>query len=266
MGCYRCIRTAGRFLWYAFVGALMLAALPAHAASVSFFLDQSNRLPDGPDDPDYLSVTLDEIEGGVKVVVNTLDWFNGIKGDHFGIQKFGFSFDGEAWGEVTGLPPHWRVRENRRMDGFGRFDIRLQGKGKNRMEELSFTVDGVTLGDFDSLMAAQVAGFEWCRIVDRRRNDDDDDDDDRRRSDNDDGRRNDNDDRWRNDDDDRRRNWCEGRNCTTSAYFAGSMPVSQIPVPGALWLFGSGLAGLLGLASRRKRKTTQPFTVTGGTR
>src|SRR3989338_3685420 len=229
MGCYRCIRTAGRFLWYAFVGALMLAALPAHAASVSFFLDQSNRLPDGPDDPDYLSVTLDEIEGGVKVVVNTLDWFNGIKGDHFGIQKFGFSFDGEAWGEVTGLPPHWRVRENRRMDGFGRFDIRLQGKGKNRMEELSFTVDGVTLGDFDSLMAAQVAGFEWCRIVDRRRNDDG----------------NDNDDRWRNDDDEGRRNWCEGRNCTTSAYFAGSMPVSQIPVPAAAWMLGSGLLGLI---------------------
>ena len=42
-----------------------------------------------------------------------------------------------------------------------------------------------------------------------------------------------------------------------AAYFAGnSAPASVVPVPAAVWLFGSGLAGLLGLASRRKRKTT----------
>jgi hypothetical protein len=34
-----------------------------------------------------------------------------------------------------------------------------------------------------------------------------------------------------------------------------SVPTA-VPVPAAVWLFGSGLAGLLGLASRRKRKTT----------
>jgi hypothetical protein len=34
------------------------------------------------------------------------------------------------------------------------------------------------------------------------------------------------------------------------------VPNSVVPVPAAVWLFGSGLAGLLGLASRRKRKTT----------
>jgi hypothetical protein len=32
--------------------------------------------------------------------------------------------------------------------------------------------------------------------------------------------------------------------------------VNSVPVPAAVWLFGSGLTGLLGLASRRKRKTT----------
>jgi hypothetical protein len=40
-----------------------------------------------------------------------------------------------------------------------------------------------------------------------------------------------------------------------AAYFAGGVPAA-VPVPAAVWLFGSGLAGLLGLASRRKRKTT----------
>jgi len=33
-------------------------------------------------------------------------------------------------------------------------------------------------------------------------------------------------------------------------------PASPVPVPAAVWLFGSGLASLLGLASRQKRKTT----------
>jgi hypothetical protein len=32
-------------------------------------------------------------------------------------------------------------------------------------------------------------------------------------------------------------------------------PVSVVPIPAAVWLFGSGLLGLTGLA--RKRKTTQ---------
>ncbi|MGA9032216.1 MAG: nidogen-like domain-containing protein [Sulfuricaulis sp.] len=34
------------------------------------------------------------------------------------------------------------------------------------------------------------------------------------------------------------------------------VPTNVVPVPAAVWLFGSGLAGLLGLASRRKRNTT----------
>lgn len=212
---YRCVKIAGRYLRYGFVGALMLVALPVHAASVSFFLDQSNKLPDGTN---YLSVMLTENgSGGVDFLVQTLDPLNSIADRHFGIQKFGFSFLDDTWGEISDLPDGWRVRSNRRMDGFGKFDIRLQAKGKNRTDELSFTVDGVTLGDFDSLMSAHVAGFEWCLI-------------------------------------DERRNKCGGKDCVTSAYFAGSMQVSQVPVPAAAWLFGSGLVGLLGLGSRRKRK------------
>ncbi len=219
----RYTKIAGRFLRYGLVaGMVMFAALPAYAASVSFFLDQSNKLPD---DTNYLSVMLTENEtGGVDFLVKTLAPLNDIAGSNFGIQKFGFSFSDDTWGEVTGLPDHWRVQNNKRMDGFGKFDIRLAGKGKARTDTLNFTVNGVSLSDFDALFSAHVAGFEWCKI----------------------------DDKWN----DKWRNWCDGRNCTTSAFFAGSMSVSQVPVPGALWLFGSGLAGLLGLASRRQRKTT----------
>lgn len=217
----RYTKIAGRFLRHGFVaGMLMFAALPTHAASVSFFLDQSNKLPDGTN---YLSVMLTESEGGVNVVVNTLDPFNSIRGDHFGIQKFGFGLSNGVFEEIENLPDGWRVKHNKRMDGFGRFDFRLQGKGKVRTDELSFTVGGVSLGDFDSLFAAHVAGFEWCKT---------DDDEERNR----------------------KRRWCGDRDCVTSAYFAGNMSVSEVPVPAAMWLFGSGLLGLIGTAARKNKK------------
>lgn len=240
----RYTKIAGRFLRHGLVaGLLLFAALPAHAASVSFFLDQSNKLPDGTN---YLSVMLTENEtGGVDFLVKTLAPLNDIAGSNFGIQKFGFSFADGSWGEInsftdpkhgkskrhgddyskhktwdqiSGLPDHWSVQNNKRMDGFGKFDIRLAGRGNARTDSLSFTVDGVSLDNFGSLFSAHVAGFEWCAI------------------------------------DDKRRRWCSGKDCITSAYFAGSMPVSQVPLPGAIWLFGSGLVGWLGLASRRRQK------------
>ena len=37
-----------------------------------------------------------------------------------------------------------------------------------------------------------------------------------------------------------------------SAFGAGGVPPSEIPVPAAVWLFGSGLLGLVGIARRRK--------------
>lgn len=217
------VKTAGRFLVYGFVGALLLVALPARAASVSFFLDQSNALPDGTH---YLSVMLTENgTGGVDFLVQTLDPLNDIAGRNFGIQKFGFSFSDESMFEIVGLPDSWRVRENRRMSEFGKFDIRLQGRGKSRTDSLSFTVNGATLDDFDSLFSTHVAGFEWCDIIDGKRKHGKD-------------------------------NWCGDRNCVTSAFFAGSLTdPSAVPIPAAVWLFGSGLAGLFGLASRQKRKT-----------
>src|SRR3989344_8043606 len=113
-------KVAGCFLRRGlFVCALMFAALPARAASVSFFLDQSNALPDGIN---YLSVMLTEnLSGGVDSLVQTLDPLNDIAGRHFGIQKFGFNFSGSSSYEITGLPDYWRIKEDKRMSEFGRF-------------------------------------------------------------------------------------------------------------------------------------------------
>jgi hypothetical protein len=209
------IRTAGRFLQYGFfVSVLILAAAPARAASVSFFLDQSNKLLD---DVNYLSVSLmDNDTGGVNILVKTLDPLNRIAGDRFGIQKFSFGLSNGVFEEITDLPDGWKVKHNKGMDSFGRFDFRLQGKGWARTDELSFKVSGVSVDNFDpQYFTAHVAGFEWCNIGDE-------------------GHR-----------------LCSGKDCLTSAYFTGSLSTTPVPIPAAVWLFGSGLIGLVTVARRK---------------
>ena len=44
----------------------------------------------------------------------------------------------------------------------------------------------------------------------------------------------------------------DGPFATTNANFDFVVPVSAIPVPAAVWLFGSGLIGFLGMTARRK--------------
>lgn len=203
---------AANKLWLSgLIGMLLLTALPAQAASVSFYLDQSNKLPD---DTNYLSVTLTENGSeGVDFLVQTLDPLDDVAGENFGIQKFGFNFTSNTLYEITGLPDHWKIKKDKRMSEFGRYDIRLQGGGDARTDELSFTVAGVDLDDFDSFFAAHVAGFEWCRIENENR--------------------------------------CSGEECFESAYFAGSAAGVPVPVPAAAWLFGSALVGLLGVMRRK---------------
>ncbi|WP_372521670.1 hypothetical protein [Sulfuricaulis sp.] len=54
-----------------FLCLMTMAAAPGHAATVSFLLNESNRLSDGVD---YLSVNLTEnVTGGVDVLAKTLN-------------------------------------------------------------------------------------------------------------------------------------------------------------------------------------------------
>ena len=46
--------------------------------------------------------------------------------------------------------------------------------------------------------------------------------------------------------------WASGGSLINPDYIASSVEVSAVPLPAAVWLFGSGLIGLAGVAKRRK--------------
>ena len=47
---------------------------------------------------------------------------------------------------------------------------------------------------------------------------------------------------------------CDGTTDTVDATLAGTVVLSAVPVPAAVWLFGSGLLGLAGIAKRKNKK------------
>jgi hypothetical protein len=131
--------------WCAIAGlAMFMLASVSHAALVSFDLNQSNALPDGQV---YLRVTIDDqgLPGSIRFNVTLLEPLIGIAGRNFGIQSFGFNSAFHLRdANVIGLPPEWSLQSSRRMSEFGVFDYMLQGRGRERVTSLSFSVIGIS--------------------------------------------------------------------------------------------------------------------------
>jgi len=203
-----------------------LCTAPGYAASVSYFLDQSNRLPDGTN---YLKVTIDDegLAGAINFHIQSLEALTGLACDKFGILKFGFNGDELDKSNIVGLPDGWKIKNDKKMDGFGKFENVLIGKKWSGQDPLSFSIVGI---DGDSIFsyvnshdagdgvffASFVGGVEGNRRHGHGK--------------------------WYGDD-------CH--RCTKGAYFGGG-ELAPVPVPAAAWLFGSGLVGLLGLARRNR--------------
>jgi hypothetical protein len=210
-----------------FTGLMAAALFSVHAsaATMSYHMDQSNVLEDGQN---YLKVTLTDsitTAGALDVTVETLEALNTAAGVNFGIQSFAFNAQPallvtENGGgfeiatqtmSLTNLAAGWSLDTHKNMSEFGRFDIRLSGTGSTRMDPLTFTLGGVSHDTVDAYFAAHVAGFDIGG--------------------------------------------------ESSAFFAGGAlvnggdpgggPISEIPVPAAAWLLGSGLIGMVGMARRR---------------
>ena len=197
--------------------SLALAGTQVNAATISYYLDQSNALLDGVD---YAQVTIsDSIDtvGDIDFVIELLEPAFTVSGSNFGMQDFLFNYDDALTvdkSNIINLSSDWKFSEGKNAGGgFGKYDIKLSGKGSSRTETLSFTISGVE-GDtiysyamISSLnpeaqeyFAMHIAGFDYIDGV-------------------------------------------------TSAKFAGS---TVVPVPASVWLFGSGLLGLVGIARRKK--------------
>jgi len=211
----------------------LASTFPAHAASVSYFLDESNRLPDGTN---YLKVTIDDEgqAGAINFHIQALDPLSVLACDKFGVLKFGFNGDELGKSNILGLPDGWRIRHDKKMNGFGKFENVLIGKKWNGQDPLSFSIVGI---DDDSIYSYAdshdssdgVFFSSYVGGIERNRH----------------HRHGEWNDEWHGGD-------CH--RCTKGAYFGGGQ-LAPVPVPGAVWLFGSGLVGLLGLCRRSRERT-----------
>lgn len=248
----------------------MLLMTSSHAASVSYYLNQSNvtGLPDGTN---YLQVTLDDNTSGATdpLITFTVDVLTLSEGGvlepttNFGIQSFAFNLFGTASlqaSDIIGLPVLWEVDTDTSgdikpgsADGFGVHDVRITDTGRNRVDPLVFSIDvaGDSFSDyFDSSIAggqgpswfsAHVAGIRTDTYVETfiPTSGDPDPDSESPLCDPSNYSR-------------------DGYGCIElqSAWFGsqdgGGGPPAAIPVPAAVWLFGSGLLGLVGVARRRR--------------
>ena len=256
-------------IWCALSGMLLLAGgvSQAYAASVSYNLTLSSddlthvsgtgfvtgNIPNGNT---YATVTIDDMgtPGLINFTVALSPYWSGKADTGFGIDSFGFNVlppeavngltSGDIfninggdpnWGAVvdyTGPPGPVGIAQN----GFGKFDAVVSTMGAaNRIDPLTFSIDnafsvdviadyiaGSIAGDNGSnLFAAHIAGFTDQNPLPPG-------------------------------------GTCPGTpdaniedcNLLTSVWVGGGTAV--VPVPAAVWLFGSGLIGLVGVA-RRKR-------------
>ena len=129
-----------------YVATLLLAALScgSQAATVSYMMDQSNRLPDNVH---YLTVTLsDDVEGQLDFWVSTESSLSALATDNYGIQSFAFNLIGDLLKprrhhgrEGDGYPGNEIARERRGFDdpeehfgrGEGRYGVGKRGEGRH---------------------------------------------------------------------------------------------------------------------------------------
>lgn len=214
----------------AFVSMTFAFAGTANAASVTYYLDQSNALTDGIG---YVKVTISDstVTSNINFKVETTSALIGE--NNFGILKFGFNPTSNislTSANISGLAGGWAFNANTQLDGFGKFRVAEQGQSSNRISSLTFSIIGVNndtifsyanpstgedeawVGAGNAYFAAEIDGFKITNGV-------------------------------------------------KHAYFAGNttdVPLNLVaaPVPAAAWLLGSGLIGLVGVARRKARGAT----------
>ena len=114
---------------------------------------------------------------------------------------------------LTGLPSGWSAETVQNVSEFGVFSDGAKGTGSSLQSVFSFTADGTNTLSFANLLANNV-GFIFAAHVQ-----------------------------------------CSGRGgnqCSSVDGDTSSHHIAAIPIPGAIWLFGTALIGFISMSSRRK--------------
>lgn len=135
-------RTAG----FALAFVALAATGAAQAASVSYYLDQSNTEGTWPDGVAYVQVTIfDSLSnpGDIEFLVAPLATLTSSAGANFGVQAFGFNTNFTLTGANIVDPAGW-VTGSGTLDGFGKYEVREAGDGSNRQNPLAFRITGIS--------------------------------------------------------------------------------------------------------------------------
>lgn len=197
------------------VAVFLFGGMQANAASVTYQLDQSNDLADGPI---YATVTISDsltVAGNIDFSVQILESAFPAPLSNFGMQAFFFNYDDgitvSAANIVNINPNSWNITEDRNAGGgFGKFEFQAAGNGSSRTSLLTFSIAGVagdTIFDYATGYADDTTEFFAAHIA----------------------------------------GYDASQSGNTSGKFAGS---TVVPIPAAVWLFGSALGMLAWL--RRK--------------
>lgn len=213
----------------------LLGFFSVQAHAVSYFLDQSDVLPDNVN---YLQVTIEEsltTDGGIDFtvsIINSDDAFGSFfGGNNYGIKTFKFNYDVIKFADVnfeltnfTGLSSNWSLKQDKVASVYGQFELDLSSAPPSGLTTLTFTIVGIENDlpeDYavSSLFVdgAEMTAFFAAHVIDFSNPD----------------------------------------NPSTSAWFAGSTeydPRPSVPLPAAVWLFGSGLIGFAGFRRIKGKK------------
>lgn len=204
----------------------------AQATTIGYYMDMSNiaGFPAG----NYAKVLISDInptthvsDGSIYFDVTTTPFFSTAplsEGTNFGMQDFSFNFDNSlsvGTGNLNLISPSggWSVTANQNAGGgYGFFDLQYSGSGSSRTTDLQFSISGIGGDSPSSYAVANSNGYYFAtHITDF--------------------------------------NWAGST--VTSGQFSSDgstlVPPSEVPIPAAVWLFGSGLVGLAGFARRRAR-------------
>ena len=164
------------------------------------------------DNVNYAKVDVLESGGNLNFTVTALAPTN------WKFSNFYFNLGG-ATGAITltGLPLGWRADTDQNVSEFGEFSDGAKGTGRSLQSVFSFTADGVNTLSFANLLANDEGWIFAAHVQCSGRGG----------------------------------NVCDEVNGESSHHIAGP-DISPIPIPGAIWLFGTAIMGFVSMNSRKK--------------